>query len=62
VEALDWAVLVVHDVLPGNDTRIDRLLGLLEDRGHELVQEPSPACVPIRRGERLAPIDDYLPL
>lgn len=62
VEALDWAVLVVHDVLPGNDTRIDRLLGLLEDRGHELVQELSPACVPIRRGERLAPIDDYLPL
>jgi peptidoglycan/xylan/chitin deacetylase (PgdA/CDA1 family) len=61
VAALDWAALVVHDVLPGNDVQVDRLLGRLADEGHELVQEPPPACVPIRRGELVGSLRDYLP-
>ncbi|MBM4268682.1 MAG: polysaccharide deacetylase family protein [Deltaproteobacteria bacterium] len=51
IRASPWSVLVVHDVIPGNDRRIDDLLARLEDRGDEVVQAFAPDCVPIRRGE-----------
>ncbi len=60
VRALDWAVLVVHDVLPGNAAQIDRLIGQLHDEGHELVQEFPDACVPIRHGEIRAPLEAFI--
>lgn len=60
VAALDEAVVVVHDVLPGNDASIDRFLGAARDAGHELTQELPASCTPILRGRVRAPIDAYL--
>jgi peptidoglycan/xylan/chitin deacetylase (PgdA/CDA1 family) len=61
VAALDWALLVVHDVLPGNAREVERLLDGLERAGHELVQAFPPDCVPIRRGAVVGSLDAYQP-
>ena len=55
--AQEWSALVVHDVIPGNDVQVERLLDGLLDAGHEIVQEFPPACVPIRRGERVGSLE-----
>lgn len=60
VAALDWAVLVVHDVLPGNHAQIDRLLGSLGDAGHELVSDLPDVCVPIRCGRLQGTLDGLI--
>ena len=57
VRALEEAVVVVHDVIPGNGAQIDRLIGSLRDEGHELVQEFAADCVPIERGKVVRPLD-----
>lgn len=39
---------------------LDRFMNMVKDEGHEFVQELTPACVPICRGEMLLPMDAYI--
>jgi peptidoglycan/xylan/chitin deacetylase (PgdA/CDA1 family) len=64
IETRDWSTLVVHDI-PGYPDGVDaRPMRRLDDfvvaalaAGHEFVQEPSPDCVLIERGEPHQDID-----
>lgn len=58
--ALDWALLVLHDLPTGAMAHLDRFLGEAEQRGARFVQDFPPGCVPVRRGEIVLPIDDYV--
>jgi len=53
-------VLVLHDLPTGAMRHLDRFLGRLADAGARFRQDFPAACVPIRRGEVLAPLDAYL--
>lgn len=53
-----WTTIVLHDIYgypDGVDVRsmlqLDRFMSLAKAQGHEFLQEFSPDCVPIRRGE-----------
>lgn len=53
-----WTTLVLHDIYGypnGVDVRamlqLDRFISLAKENGHEFLQEFSPDCVPMRRGE-----------
>jgi peptidoglycan/xylan/chitin deacetylase (PgdA/CDA1 family) len=53
-----WTTIVLHDIYgypPGVDVRamlqFDRFMSLAKDEGHEFIQDFSPDCVPIRRGQ-----------
>ena len=52
--------LVLHDLPTGAMRHLDRFLGALADEGCRFRQDFPAACVPIRRGERLAPMDPYV--
>ena len=52
--------LVLHDLPTGAMRHLDRFLGALADEGCRFRQDFPAACVPIRRGERLAPLDPYV--
>lgn len=43
-------LMVLHDLPNGAMRHLDRVLGLLQDRGTDFLAEPPDACVPIRRG------------
>ncbi|TCZ55412.1 polysaccharide deacetylase family protein [Roseicella aquatilis] len=43
-------LMVLHDLPNGAMRHLDRLLGLLQDRGAAFLAGPPAACVPIRRG------------
>ena len=55
----DWSLLVLHDFALA--TMLDTLTDFL-DRAQtsdiEIVQEIPPSCIPMRRGQILAPLDD----
>lgn len=51
VAGLTWALVVVHDIVPGAADQIDRFIGRLQDDGHEIVQSFPEDCVPITAGE-----------
>lgn len=46
----DWTLLVLHDVPTGAMRALPRFLERALGEGVEVVAEPPPACVPIRRG------------
>ncbi len=59
-----WATLVLHDIVgypPGTIVNgmknLDRFLDLLDDEGHEIVQEIDPRSIPIVRGQRVGSVD-----
>jgi peptidoglycan/xylan/chitin deacetylase (PgdA/CDA1 family) len=52
--ALDWALLVLHDVHDAAAARLDEFLARV-DAGFR--QDFPPACVPIRRGRVVRPLD-----
>jgi peptidoglycan-N-acetylglucosamine deacetylase len=52
--------LVLHDLPTGAMRHLDRFLGALADEGCRFRQDFPAACVPVRRGERLAPMDPYV--
>ncbi len=53
-----WTTLVLHDIPRVNAMRhLDSFIKRVRDEGHSFVQDFSPDTVPIRRGERLLPID-----
>lgn len=58
--AQDWTLVVLHDLPTGAMRHLDRFLDELADRGVELRQDFPPDCVPIRRGQVVAPIEDYV--
>jgi len=58
MEALDWTLLIVHDVARyGGMKHLARFLDAVERRGVETVQGFPPDCVPIRDGELVASLD-----
>jgi hypothetical protein len=42
--------MVLHDLPNGAMRHLDRVLGMLADRGVEFLAEPPAACVPLRGG------------
>jgi peptidoglycan/xylan/chitin deacetylase (PgdA/CDA1 family) len=52
--------LVLHDLPNGAMRHLDRFLGLLADEGARFVQDFPASCVPVRRGEIVGPIENYV--
>jgi peptidoglycan/xylan/chitin deacetylase (PgdA/CDA1 family) len=50
VAALDWSVVVVHDVIEGNARQIAAFIDQARDDGHEFVADIAPECLPIVGG------------
>ena len=57
VERLDWTLIVLHDVPTGAMRALPRFLDALDERQVTIVSELPPACVPIRCGRLVLPID-----
>lgn len=55
-----WSVVVLHDLPTGAMLELERFIVDLRAAGAEIVQDFSPQCVPILRGRRMFPIDQYL--
>ena len=53
-------LMVLHDLPNGAMRHLDRVLGLLADRGVEFLREPPAACVPLRGGVPGAGFADYV--
>jgi peptidoglycan/xylan/chitin deacetylase (PgdA/CDA1 family) len=54
------ALLVLHDLPTGAMRHLDRFLGMVADAGGMVARDFPAGCVPIRRGEVVAPIDAYV--
>lgn len=55
-----WTTMVLHDIYGYPEgvnvqamRQLDRFISIVKEQGHELVQDFSPDCVPIRRGNVL---------
>lgn len=59
-QAQTWTLMVLHDLPTGAMRHLPRFLDLAQAAGIRLRQAFPPACVPIRRGARLLPIDAYV--
>lgn len=53
-------LMVLHDLPNGAMRHLDRVLGVLQDRGAVFLAEPPAACVPIRRGRPAPQLVDYV--
>lgn len=60
VKSRDWSVVVVHDLATGAMRDLPRLLDRLEEEGADIVQGFPDDCVPIRRGQIVAPLDPVM--
>jgi peptidoglycan/xylan/chitin deacetylase (PgdA/CDA1 family) len=58
--ALDWALVVLHDLPTGAMDHLERFIALARDDGAIFTQEFPPACVPLVQGRLVGPIDDYV--
>ena len=58
--AQPWTLLVLHDLPNGAMAHLETFLARVRDAGAAFAQEFPPDCVPIRRGETLAPLDPYV--
>lgn len=56
-EALDWPLVVLHDVAERAMRHLDSFIGRLADSGFEFRQDFPADCVPIRRGRPVGPLD-----
>lgn len=56
----DWALVVLHDVPGACLSRLAEALDRLADDGAEFRQDYPAACVPVRDGAVVAPIDAYV--
>jgi peptidoglycan/xylan/chitin deacetylase (PgdA/CDA1 family) len=54
------ALLVLHDLPGGAMRHLDRFLGMVTDAGGKVMRDFPAGCVPIRRGEVVAPLDAYV--
>ena len=57
----DWTLVVLHDIPTGAMAVLPRFIERALEDGVEIVADLPPACVPIVRGEIVAPLDAYLP-
>lgn len=57
--AQPWTLLVLHDLPTGAMRHLPRFLGAAGGAGARFRQDFPPDCVPIRRGEIVAPLDGY---
>jgi len=58
--AQDWTVVVIHDTPTGAMRHLGRFIDEVRDRGIEIKQEISPACIPISGGHVVAPISQFV--
>ena len=58
--AQPWTLLVLHDLPTGAMGRLKIFIDRIRDHGGRFRQEFPPECVPIRRGEVLAPLEPYV--
>lgn len=58
--AQPWTLLVLHDLPTGAMGRLKIFIDRMRDHGGEFRQDFPPDCVPIRRGEVLAPLERYI--
>ncbi len=57
--AQDWSLLVLHDLPTGAMRHLPDFLAAVRARGGQFRQDFPPDCVPVRRGEIVAPLADY---
>jgi peptidoglycan-N-acetylglucosamine deacetylase len=55
INALDWSLVVLHDIPNACVAKLDTFITALKDAGHELIQAFPPDCVPIKRGQLVRP-------
>ena len=55
--ACDWTLLVLHDLPTGAMAALPGFLARVVGEGVEITHALPPACVPIRRGARVGPLD-----
>ncbi len=60
VRAQEWTLVVLHDVPTGAMAALPRFVERVLADGVAIVPELPPACVPIRNGEVVAPLESYL--
>ena len=58
--ALPWSLMVLHDLPTGAMAHLDRLIGMVADRGGRIRQEFPPDCLPMVDGEMRFGIENYL--
>jgi len=58
--AQDETLIVLHDLPTGAMDHLDRFIGLARDRGASFRQEFPASCVPMVRGEIVAPLEPYV--
>jgi peptidoglycan/xylan/chitin deacetylase (PgdA/CDA1 family) len=58
--ALDWALVVLHDLPTGAMDRLERFIGLAREEGATFTQDFPPACVPLVRGRAVAPMAPFV--
>ena len=56
----DWTLMVLHDLPTGAMSHLDTFLDRVAEVGARIRQDFPPACVPIRRGEIILPIESYV--
>lgn len=54
-----WTLMVLHDLPTGAMRRLDDFIDRAAQAGARFRQDFPPDCVPIRRGERILPLDAY---
>lgn len=59
-EARPWTLIVLHDLPTGAMDHLEAFIERVLDHGGRFRQDFPPECVPIRRGEVLAPLEAYL--
>jgi peptidoglycan/xylan/chitin deacetylase (PgdA/CDA1 family) len=55
-----WTVLVLHDLPTGAMRRLERFIASIRQHGGTFRQDFPAECVPIRRGEVIAPLAPYV--
>ncbi len=58
--AQDETLIVLHDLPTGAMDHLDRFIGSARDRGASFRQEFPASCVPMIRGEIVAPLEPYV--
>ena len=58
--ALDWSLVVLHDLPTGAMDRLDRFIARAREEGATFVQDFPPACMPLVRGRVVGAIDGYV--
>ena len=58
--AQPWTLLVLHDLPNGAMAHLPAFIAAARKQGASFSQDFPPECVPIRRGQALAPLDSYV--